>query len=329
MVNKIKKSFFVRDHMGPFLGVYFGLSLINLASKLKLTSAWFNGKLVGNHQKLLDFQYTNNEQSRLLQFYIPEFFHNFFGMELINAYILQRWLFVFLAFSLFHRFLRQWFTHTECFVSVCLLAAIMPFTYMNYLQESAPLLMLTFLVALWAISKEDKYIFSGTLFLGTLNNETILSLSAYWFLFRCHKWELRVVLNKALEALMVSLPAIIALFSVRYYTRDNPHLGNPLQLWSNLKGIFQHLQNYPIDWWRSYYLNIFIIFGFMWVLALYKQNKIPRFFKCGIYFLPLFILPHFVTGIIYEVRQMIPIAYLIIPLTVMKLVKITEGKSYE
>ena len=28
---------------------------LKLATKLKLTSAWFNGKLLGNHQKLLDF----------------------------------------------------------------------------------------------------------------------------------------------------------------------------------------------------------------------------------------------------------------------------------
>ena len=31
-------------------------------------------------------------------------------------------------------------------------------------------------------------------------------------------------------------------------------------------------------------------------------------------FLPFFLIPHFLTGVIYEVRQMIPLAFMIIPM---------------
>src|SRR5262245_64222774 len=79
----------------PFVPVYFFLSLINLVLKLRATKDdWFNGRLDENHQKLLAFEYTNNEQSRLLQFLIPESFVRFFGLSVQHAYMVQRWLFV-------------------------------------------------------------------------------------------------------------------------------------------------------------------------------------------------------------------------------------------
>lgn len=107
-----------------FGAVYFFLSLIALRSKLLFTPAWFNGTLDGNHSLLLQFNYSNNEQSRLLQFLIPELFHKLFSLNTQDAYILQRWLFVFLALVCFHFYLRKWFSSPISFAGVLFLAAI-------------------------------------------------------------------------------------------------------------------------------------------------------------------------------------------------------------
>ena len=92
----LKESFLI------FGSVYLVLSLINLRVKLLLTPAWHSGTLEQNHQLLLSFSYTNNEQSRLLQFYVPEFLVRLFPLSVPNAYLVQRWGFTFLAFCCFH-----------------------------------------------------------------------------------------------------------------------------------------------------------------------------------------------------------------------------------
>src|SRR6266850_7022609 len=129
-----------------FGSAYFFVALIELQAKLSVTRAWFDGTLVDIHGRLLAFQWMNNEQSRLLQFYIPEAFRRLLGLSVIHAYILQRWLFVFLAFLCFHAYLRKWFDARLAFAGVMTLAAIMPLSYFNDLQESSALLLLTFLL---------------------------------------------------------------------------------------------------------------------------------------------------------------------------------------
>ena len=57
----------------------------------------------------------------------------------------------------------------------------MPLTYFNHLQESAPLLALTFLLALWAIRERRTLVYTSVLFVGAFNNETMLFLPASTF----------------------------------------------------------------------------------------------------------------------------------------------------
>ena len=87
--------------------IYFALAFVNLRVKLLLTTAWYNGPLAATHERLIAFDFFNHEQSRLLQFWIPELFRQLFGLTIPDAYILQRWLFVFITFICFHLYLRK------------------------------------------------------------------------------------------------------------------------------------------------------------------------------------------------------------------------------
>ena len=164
-----------------FGAVYFFVALIQLRTKLVATPTWFDGTLERNHALLRAFQHTNNEQSRLLQFYIPEALHRVAGLSIAHAYLLQHWAFVLATLLCFHAYLRRWFTPGAAFAGVMTLAAILPLTYMDDLQESAPLLMLTFLLALWAIRERHAGWYTFTLAAGALNNETMLVLPAAYF----------------------------------------------------------------------------------------------------------------------------------------------------
>ena len=85
------KAFFRTRECRLFAPVYAFIALILLRTKILLTLAWTDGTLIDNHRSLLAFTFTNNEQSRLLQFYIPEFFRILFGVSIPDAYLIQRW----------------------------------------------------------------------------------------------------------------------------------------------------------------------------------------------------------------------------------------------
>jgi hypothetical protein len=113
----------------PFVWIYFSLSFLDLVLKLRATPAWFDGTLDRNHPALLAFDYVQNEQSRILQFYIPEAIIRVSGMSVQHAYMVQRWFFVGLSFTLFHLYVRRWFSKPLALAAVVLLAAILPFSF--------------------------------------------------------------------------------------------------------------------------------------------------------------------------------------------------------
>lgn len=312
ILKTIKKCVSDRELLifGP---IYFFLSFINLRVKLFLTPEWFNGRLIYNHEQLLRFNYFNNEQSRLLQFYIPELFHRLFSLSIERAYILQRWLFVFLAFVCFHKYLRKWFDVSKSFSGVLFLAAIMPLTYFNHLQESAPLLLLTFLLGLWAI-RENKILSLMIVFLiGALNNETMLILPLVYFFYNYKDRSFKGLLGLCQSTFLISLPLLL-IGPIRYINRNKPHLGGAWHLTDNLSNIVKDSQMNFFDFYNAIYLYIFFIFNVFWIYAFFKYKRKPLFLQRASLMIPFFIVVHLFTGIIHEVRQMLPLSFIIIPM---------------
>ena len=303
----LKESFLI------FGSIYLILSLINLRVKLFLTPAWHSGTLEQNHQLLLNFSYTNNEQSRLLQFYVPEVLVRLFSLSVPDAYLVQRWGFTFLTFCCFHYYLRRWFSSDLAFAGVLLLGCVMPLTYFNHLQESAPLLVLTFLLALWAIRERRTLVYTGVLLVGAVNNETMLFLPAVYFFHGFQNWKVKSLWRLSLRTIVCALPAYLAVGGIRYINRDRPHLGGAWHLPDNVDGMLRGLVASPVDYWETAYLYIFFVFGLLWIFAYRKFKDKPMFLQRSLLTVPLFVIPHLVTGIILEVRQMLPLSFIIIP----------------
>ncbi len=278
--------------------IIFAFTAVHLTEvKIAMTPAWTDGTLVHNHQSLLNFTFTNNEQSRLFQYYVPEFFVRTIGYSIPEAYELQRRLFTFLSFALFFLFARKWLSRELSFLSVMLLAVTMPFTFRNHLQESASLLMVTFLLALWAIREKKDFLFALVLLVGAVNNETMLFLPALYFFDRFERFELKHLIRISAKMFVLIAPAFAVVGYIRYLTRDAPHLGGAYHLPANISMI-----RFPI-----------LIFHVFWVLAYLKMSEKPRFLQRALWSVPLFIIPHMITGIITETRQMLPLSYIIFP----------------
>lgn len=303
--------------------VYFFLAFINLRVKLALTPAWMDGRLERNHGLLTAFQYVNHEQSRWLQFGFPELLHRVLGLEIVDAYVLQRWLFVFLAFVAFHAYLRRWFDPRGCFLGVALLAALMPLSYFDHLQESAPLLLLTFLLGLWAIREGRDGWYAAILALGALNNETVLILPAVYLFVHFEGFDARHLSKLWTRTVGTALPAFAVTLAIRWTTRDRPYLGGG-QLGNafgrNVEGVVAGLGTSPLDWWNTPYLFPLLLYGALWVFAFQGFSGKPRFLRRASLVVPIFVGIHVAVAVLYEVRQLLPLAFLLIPLALFTLV---------
>ncbi len=307
---QLKESHLILWELIIISPLYFFFSLINLSVKLRITSAWGNGTLVRSHGLFIQFIGTNNEQSRILQFMIPEALHRILGISIEHGYMLQRLGFVFLTFCCFHFYLRAWFGLSGAFSGVIFLSAIMPLTYMNHLQESSPLLMLTFLLSLWAIRERKTFLLILAFIVGAFNNETILILPLAYFLYNYESTDLKAFRKLIWRTFLISLPLIIIIGSIRYLTRNNPPLA---PLWQLPNNIFAFQAGF-----KSGLLSasnfIFYIFNLVWIYAFLEINNKPLFMRRLSVLIPVFLFIHLLIARLEETRLMLPLSFLVIPM---------------
>lgn len=249
----------------------------------------------------------------------------FTHLSIPDAYMLQRFVFVFLAFLCFHFYMRKWLSPGESFAGVAFLAAVMPLTFgEGDLQESAPLLMLLFVLGLWAIRAQKTLIFELILVVGSMTNETILILPAVYFFYH-FRWvhpkdvdsrNLRELFNLVEHTLLIALPPFAIAAIIRYITRDRPHLGGDVILWSsNWQGVWDSIKFINLfDLYTSEFLFFILLFSIFWLYALLGYRTSGLFLQRAFWIVPLFVIAHFVTGKIEESRQMIPLGFLLIPM---------------
>lgn len=297
-----------------FTPVYFFLALIELRVKLFLTPSWFDGTLERDHAALMQFDYFNNEQSRLLQYLIPEFLNRVLSLSIGYAYILQRWAFVLIALVCFHFFLRKWFDRQAAFAGVLFLSAIMPLGYIDDLQESSPLLLVTFLLGLWAIRERRTVWFIVISVIGGLNNETTLVLPLAYLFYNYVEFKPKALWKLCTTTFFASLPLVLTVGTIRYITRNQPHLGGAWHWSENVRGILSALRDNPLAYYDARYLYVVFIFGAFWLYALMSFRGKPLFLQRVSLIIPFFILAHLITGVIYEVRQMVPLGFIVIPM---------------
>lgn len=283
----------------PFTVVLFSfLSYKNLEWKLAKTKAWTDGTLDSNHERLLDFDYYYNEQSRLFQFLFPELIHQMTGIPVRDAYKFQRLLFFGLAYVVLFWFSSKWLYKIWALAVVIYFSLItMPQVYLNHLQESAPLLSFSFFICTYLILIKRDKLYSLILCMGAINNETMLFLPALYFFYNYEKFDPKHIKLLAFNTVKYAIPAFLIVLVIRWYNIDRPHLGGAYHLEHNLHHLIPLLKIYGICW----FLPIVVFF------------KLPLFFKRAYLSIPFFIVPHLITGKIEETRQMLPLAILILP----------------
>ncbi|MDD5039915.1 MAG: hypothetical protein PHY34_02080 [Patescibacteria group bacterium] len=272
------------------------------------------------HNDIADGGMKNSTQFRLLSFWLAEGIHHFMQMPINLAYFTLRFIFTFTTLVLFHFFLLKWFEEKEAFLGTILLAALTPLTYMPFLQESDMVLMPFFLLALF-FSRERKLLpLALIVFIGTFAKETIAFCVPFYLIAR---WEKGRTVRTIMETALLAAVWGLAFYITRnaFYDGLNSHLW---QLGKNIRTTLATIRVYPLTNYRLYFIPVF---GALWILPFLRLRQKPLFFKRTAIFIPLYTALSFLLGWPHETRIMLPLAFLIIPASILTLFPETLKKT--
>jgi hypothetical protein len=137
----------------------------------------------------------------------------------------------------------------------------------------------------------------------------MLFVPAVYFFVNLQPSQKHGVVKLMIKTVVLALPAFVVVGIIRYINIDRPHLGGAWHLYENMRHIGSPL----------------LIFNVFWVLAFLKFKEKPLFLQRALWTIPLFVIPHMITGRIAETRQMIPLSFIIIPSSIFFLIEWRKG----
>ncbi len=216
------------------------------------------------------------------------------GREL--AYIGQRFAAAFLLFVFFHLLLRTWFSAELAFGGTVLLAALHPFTYLNYYyQPDSPLNILFLTVGAWLIVQQKPVVLLYALtVVGSFNRETFGVIAALYVAYHGINW------GSIKHGAGLFLTWAAALLILRLMFGFKPAFPPDEASMANL---------YYVHW-------PFLLYSLMWLIPLIYYRRLPVFLRRGlILFVPPLILANFMFGEVQETRLFLDLSIILIPAT--------------
>ncbi|MFH0804801.1 MAG: hypothetical protein V1916_01240, partial [Patescibacteria group bacterium] len=196
-----------------FIAVYlclaWGLTHVYLLTHVREVSVGWDAW----HERIRAGTIGDSNQFRLLSFWMAEGIGRAFVQPPFAAYLMLRFFCTFITFSLFHLFLLKWFRHQTALLSVLLLAAFTPLTYLPFLQEADVVLLPLFLVGLWLIREHWLLPFAVLLAVATFAKETAIFLIPFYLLYR---WDRTRWLRTVLETV-----GLLAVWAAAFYVTRN------------------------------------------------------------------------------------------------------------
>lgn len=258
------------------------------------------------HNAIAAGDIVDSNQFRLMSFWLADFFHQSFNLQIFLAYLTIRFLFTFFTLFLFHFFLLKWFNHERAFLSVTFFAAITPVTYLPFIQEADPLHIFFFLVGLWFIREKKLLLLTLLIAVATFAKETIVFLIPFYFIYN---WQKKDRLKIIWESVLLGVVWMIMFYITRtaFYDGQNSALW---QLPHNIATLGRALSYNPLI---NLHILFLPLFGVFWVLPFLHLKEKPYFFRRAAPYIILFIVLHFIFGWPEESRIIMPLAFLVIP----------------
>lgn len=261
---------------------------------------------------------------RILVPYTVYGLHKIFHISLKYLYAFFRFTFFFLAFCLFHIYLKRWFDDKVAMIGTLSLIGSLPLTLTNWycVPTDMPELITFILGAMWI--RDNKY--KNLLFLipiATINKETSVALVLLYCLNGIGSQKPAILIKRTTTCFLLWLIPSAALIAFFGGIREVPTYF--FNMGYNIEGLLRMFKT-PNPY-NHYYFLLYLC-GFYWILAFRNFRKKHSFLKRSVIVMVLlFVYAFFRAGGINEVRIFIPFYVFIIPLGLSSL--FLEGRKDE
>lgn len=246
---------------------------------------------------------------RILIPYTLYFLHKISHIPLDYIYVFFRFLFFFLAFCLFHTYLRKWFDEKLAMIGTLSMIASLPLFLTNWycIPTDMPELITFILGAMWI--KENRYKLLYLLIpLATFNKETTIALVLLYLLNGIGRERPGALIKRTFIYFLlwaITYGSLIAIFGFKAF----PDFCTITHNIGGLLNVFKNPNPY-----NHFYFFVYLC-GFYWILAFRNFRRKDPFLQKSVIVIALYFLyVFFRVGAINEVRVFIPFYVFIIPL---------------
>lgn len=292
-----------------YIFIYLFAAFVYLRLNTVVARQLLNFELLGIHNNLINGTHYAPLQYRLISFYFPELLHRVLPISIKLSYMIPRYIWISLSLIIFHQYLKKWFTEKISHIGTLYFCVIIFWTIRSNIQESEPLNIFIFILSMLLIIEEKYYILLLIIIIGSFNKLTIIFIPAAYFLYNFKRvtfWKLTI------KTILLFLPVFAICGGLRYYFRNNPYQCELIQLHYNFSSIF-------------FIAKPIILYNLFWILPFISFKSKPIFLRRVSLIVPVFVVLHFIIGIVFEVRLFLPLAPILIP---MGLLTIFNGTNH-
>jgi len=226
-------------------------------------------------------------------------------------------LVLFAGLSLFQGYLRCWFERREALLGTLFVAAMLPLTFIHYyFQPTSSLEFVSFTLGMWLIVARRPGWFLALMAVSTLNRETSLLLVVIFMI--CHVGRMRA--RPLLGWLSLYGASWLMIYgSLRWAFGMAKHVNQ-----DRADALTYRLME-NLTTWDSYFA-IGVFFGIGWWLAYQDGTKKPLLLRRALWFVPIFFAVYLICSNIHEVRYLLELCPIIVPLALMSL--FGEGRTW-
>jgi len=298
-----------------FFAILFSIAMVlteNYTSTLVYPNLW---RVIAFHNGILRGTVLSPDRYRILMPFLIRillrilYFITSYRKAFFLSYFILHFIFTFLCLLILYIFFKQWFSKEYSLIGTLFITGTMPITFKFSMVAIWSLMeVFFFTLGLLLTYKKQYLVLALIILLAALNRETGLFI-VLAFLFA--NLDLRAIFKKEtmIDRKVVMLFMfyfflwLVVFIGLRYFRGMAPHIFTIRRIWVRNCAHFLTALKYNI-----------LFLGFFWIFVILGFKKAPAFIKRASIVAPLYVLTLLIFGNWYEVRTLMTLYPILIPL---------------
>jgi len=278
-------------------------------------------------------------QPRMMSYYVAYGLHRYVGLNPAHARLLIMMACVFATGLLAHVYFRKWLPHLLCLLGSLWLFVSMPLiTHFRSEHLNDYPANVFFIIGLILVREKKDVWLAVLIFVAAFNRETTTTLAALYFIYRWGDMPFWKLAGRTLVLLLCGMSVYIGL---RLYW--GPEVGSPLHKLMTFSesalGIrlspagprpyavpleVTHGSNAQLIKW----VPLALWLGVFWVLPFFHFQRLPKFLRRALLWVPVFLVPCAYVAFIHEVGTFTPFLYVFVPAALIQLEALDDQSGH-